>query len=100
MLDLQRNLKQKSNITNEIDIIQQNLDLITYTTSSILEDEKITDNLDLVEEMSERVQFIYISHNKISMEKSKHLMGVTMQEPGVSRMVAVDVDQAVELAAS
>ncbi len=56
--------------------------------------------IDLVEEMSERVQFIYISHNKISMEKSKHLMGVTMQEPGVSRMVAVDVDQAVELAAS
>jgi len=51
MLDLQRNLKQKSNIINEIDIIQQNLDLISYTTSSILEDEKITDNLDLVEEM-------------------------------------------------
>ena len=56
--------------------------------------------IDLVEEMSQRVQFVYISHNKISMEKSKHLMGVTMQEPGVSRMVAVDVDQAVELAAS
>ena len=56
--------------------------------------------IDLVEEMSKQVQFVYISHNKISMEKSKHLMGVTMQEPGVSRMVAVDVDQAVELAAS
>ncbi len=56
--------------------------------------------IDLVEEMSQRVQFVYISHNKISMEKSKHLMGVTMQEPGVSRMVAVNVDQAVELAAS
>ena len=56
--------------------------------------------IDLVAEMSQRVQFVYISHNKISMEKSKHLMGVTMQEPGVSRMVAVDVDQAVELAAS
>ena len=56
--------------------------------------------IDLVEEMSQRVQFVYISHNKISMEKSKHLMGVTMQEPGVSRMVAVDVDQAVELAVS
>ena len=37
---------------------------------------------------------------KISMEKSKHLMGVTMQEPGVSRMVAVDVDEAVKLSAS
>ena len=56
--------------------------------------------IDLVDEMSQRVQFVYISHNKISMEKSKHLMGVTMQEPGVSRMVAVDVDQAVEMAAS
>ena len=56
--------------------------------------------IDLVDEMSQRVQFVYITHNKISMEKSKHLMGVTMQEPGVSRMVAVDVDQAVEMAAS
>ena len=56
--------------------------------------------IDLVNEMSQRVQFVYITHNKISMEKSKHLMGVTMQEPGVSRMVAVDVDQAVEMAAS
>ena len=56
--------------------------------------------IDLVQEMSEKVQFIYITHNKISMEKSKHLMGVTMQEPGVSRMVAVDVEEAVELAAS
>ena len=56
--------------------------------------------IDLVDEMSQRVQFVYITHNKISMEKSKHLMGVTMQEPGVSRMVAVDVDQAVQMAAS
>jgi len=56
--------------------------------------------IDLVEEMSQRVQFVYISHNKIYMEKSKHLMGVKMQETGVSRMVAVDVDKAVELAAS
>ena len=56
--------------------------------------------IDLVNDMSQRVQFVYITHNKISMEKSKHLMGVTMQEPGVSRMVAVDVDQAVEMAAS
>jgi len=56
--------------------------------------------INLVEEMSAKVQFIYITHNKISMEKSKHLMGVTMQEPGVSRMVAVDVDEAVKLSAS
>lgn len=56
--------------------------------------------ISLVEEMSNKVQFVYITHNKISMEKSKHLMGVTMQEPGVSRMVAVDVEEAIRLAAS
>ena len=54
--------------------------------------------IDLVDEMSQRVQFVYITHNKISMEKSKHLMGVTMQEAGVSRMVSVDVNQALEFA--
>ena len=54
--------------------------------------------INLVEEMSSKVQFVYITHNKISMEKSKHLMGVTMQEPGVSRMVAVDIDEAIKLA--
>ena len=52
----------------------------------------------LIEEMSEKVQFIYVTHNKISMEKSKHLMGVTMQEPGVSRLVAVDMEEAFRLA--
>ena len=56
--------------------------------------------ISLVEEMSDKVQFVYITHNKISMERSKHLMGVTMQEPGVSRMVAVDVEEAVKLAAT
>ena len=55
--------------------------------------------IDLVEEMSKQVQFVYISHNKISMEKSKHLMGVTMQEPGVSRLVTVDVEEAMKMAA-
>ncbi|WP_303908682.1 chromosome segregation protein SMC [Thiohalomonas denitrificans] len=53
----------------------------------------------LVKEMSERVQFIFITHNKVTMELSGHLAGVTMHEPGVSRMVAVDVDKAIELAA-
>tara|TARA_B110000014_G_C20122144_1_gene595209 strand:+ start:215 stop:2695 length:2481 start_codon:yes stop_codon:yes gene_type:complete len=53
--------------------------------------------IDLVVEMSEKVQFIYITHNKISMEKSDHLMGVTMQEPGVSRLVSVDVNEAVQM---
>jgi chromosome segregation protein len=54
----------------------------------------------LVKEMSDRVQFIYITHNKISMEFADQLIGVTMHEPGVSRLVSVDVEQAAELAAS
>tara|TARA_R110002110_G_scaffold66978_1_gene183043 strand:+ start:138841 stop:142338 length:3498 start_codon:yes stop_codon:yes gene_type:complete len=53
----------------------------------------------MVKEMSERVQFIYITHNKISMELADQLLGVTMHEPGVSRLVTVDVDEAAELAA-
>lgn len=52
----------------------------------------------LVEEMSQKVQFIYITHNKIAMEMAKQLMGVTMHEPGVSRLVSVDVEEAVDLA--
>ena len=52
----------------------------------------------LLEEMSQTVQFIYISHNKITMEMADQLIGVTMHEPGVSRIVAVDVDEAVALA--
>lgn len=52
----------------------------------------------LVKEMSERVQFIFITHNKVTMEMAEQLMGVTMNEPGVSRLVAVDVHEAVELA--
>ena len=55
--------------------------------------------INMVEEMSNQVQFIFVTHNKISMEKSKHLIGVTMQEPGVSRLVTVDIDEAVKLAA-
>ncbi len=52
----------------------------------------------LVSEMSTSVQFIYITHNKIAMEMATHLTGVTMAEPGVSRMVAVDVEQALAIA--
>jgi chromosome segregation protein len=54
----------------------------------------------MVKEMSEKVQFIFITHNKITMEQADQLMGVTMHEPGVSRLVTVDVDEAAELAAS
>ncbi|WP_027150459.1 chromosome segregation protein SMC [Methylobacter tundripaludum] len=52
----------------------------------------------MVEEMSASVQFLYISHNKVTMEIAKQLAGVTMKEPGVSRMVAVDIEEAVSLA--
>ena len=54
----------------------------------------------MVEQMSDQVQFIYISHNKIAMEMAHQLMGVTMHEPGVSRMVTVDVEEAAELASA
>jgi len=52
----------------------------------------------LVKSMSDEVQFIFITHNKITMEIANQLMGVTMHEPGVSRLVSVDVDEAVEMA--
>ena len=54
--------------------------------------------ISMVEEMSKKIQFIYITHNKISMERSKHLMGITMEEAGVSRLVSVDVEEALSLA--
>jgi chromosome segregation protein len=54
---------------------------------------------DIVREMSARVQFIFITHNKTTMELAAQLLGVTMHEPGVSRLVAVDVEEAVRLAA-
>lgn len=50
--------------------------------------------------MSKAVQFIIITHNKTTMEMTKQLTGVTMNEPGVSRLVAVDIDEAVKLVAS
>ncbi|MBU2707084.1 chromosome segregation protein SMC [Zooshikella marina] len=53
----------------------------------------------MVKEMSSSVQFIYITHNKIAMEAANQMMGVTMHEPGVSRLVAVDIEQAAALAA-
>ena len=51
----------------------------------------------MVKEMSANVQFIYITHNKTTMEMSDHLCGVTMKEPGVSRIVDVDIHEAVEM---
>ncbi len=52
----------------------------------------------LVTEMSRGTQFLFISHNKIAMEMAEQLIGVTMQEQGVSRIVAVDMEAAVSLA--
>lgn len=52
----------------------------------------------LVTSMSRETQFLYISHNKIAMEMAEQLIGVTMQEQGVSRIVAVDMESAVSMA--
>jgi len=52
---------------------------------------------ELVKRMSEASQFLFISHNKITMEMAQQLLGITMQEPGVSRVVAVDIDEAMKL---
>ena len=64
-----------------------------------LDDANVGRFCNLVSEMAERVQFIYITHNKIAMEMARTLMGVTMHEAGVSRLVSVDVEEAAELAA-
>jgi chromosome segregation protein len=52
----------------------------------------------MVREMSEKVQFIFVSHNKATMEAATQLCGVTMREPGVSRLVQVDLAEAAKLA--
>ncbi len=52
----------------------------------------------LVKKMSDRVQFIFITHNKTTMELAENLIGVTMREPGISRLVSVDVNEAARLA--
>jgi chromosome segregation protein len=51
----------------------------------------------MVREMSEKVQFIFVSHNKATMEAAHQLCGVTMREPGVSRLVQVDLAEASKL---
>ena len=60
----------------------------------------VADVIGIDSEMSAKVQFIFVTHNKISMEKSSHLLGVTMRDLGVSKVVSVDVEQAMELAQS
>ena len=63
-----------------------------------LDEHNIERFCELLKHMSERVQFILITHNKTSMEYMDNLIGVTMQEPGVSRLVSVDVESAAKLA--
>jgi chromosome segregation protein len=63
-----------------------------------LDDANVVRFCNLVKSMSEKTQFIFISHNKLAIEMGQHLMGVTMHEPGVSRLVSVNVEEAVSLA--
>jgi chromosome segregation protein len=65
-----------------------------------LDDTNVGRFSNLVKSMSDEVQFIFITHNKITMEIANQLLGVTMHEAGVSRLVSVDVDEAVEMAQS
>jgi chromosome segregation protein len=63
-----------------------------------LDDANVVRFCNLVKTMAEKTQFIFISHNKLAIEMAKHLMGVTMHEPGVSRLVSVNVEEAISLA--
>ena len=65
-----------------------------------LDDANVDRFCEIVKEMAEKVQFVFITHNKGTMEMARQLTGVTMQEPGVSRLVSVDLDEAVKMAAS
>ncbi len=63
-----------------------------------LDDANVGRFSDMVREMSEQVQFVMVTHNKVTMEVAHQMLGVTMREPGVSRLVSVDLDRAVEMA--
>lgn len=63
-----------------------------------LDDANVSRYCELIKEMSKQVQFIFISHNKVAIEMAEQLTGVTMKEPGVSRLVAVDIEQAIAMA--
>lgn len=64
-----------------------------------LDDANVGRFTEMVKEMSDTVQFIVVTHNKVTMEAAHQMLGVTMREPGVSRLVSVDLDKAVALAA-
>ncbi len=63
-----------------------------------LDDANVGRFSEMVREMSEQVQFLIVTHNKVTMEVTHQMLGVTMREPGVSRLVSVDLDRAVALA--
>jgi chromosome segregation protein len=65
-----------------------------------LDDTNVGRFSELVRKMSTEIQFIFITHNKITMEIAQQLLGVTMHEAGVSRLVSVDMDEAIQIAAS
>ena len=65
-----------------------------------LDDANVARYCEIVRSMSEKVQFVFITHNKVTMEMARQLIGITMEEPGVSRLVTVDLDEAVKIAAS
>ena len=67
---------------------------------SPLDDTNVLRFCEIVKEMSDVVQFVFITHNKVTMEMARQLTGVTMEEPGVSRLVSVDLDAAVKMVAS
>jgi chromosome segregation protein len=52
---------------------------------------------EMVKRMSAQTQFLFITHNKITMEMARQLVGVTMQEQGVSRVVEVDIEEALRM---
>ena len=65
-----------------------------------LDDANVVRLARLLQTMSQRIQFICVTHNKITMEITEQLVGVTMQEAGVSRLVTVNMEEAVEMAAA
>ena len=65
-----------------------------------LDDANVVRLSKMLQSMSKTVQFICVTHNKITMEIAEQLVGVTMQEAGVSRLVSVNMEEAVEMAAA
>ncbi len=63
-----------------------------------LDDSNVVRFCNLLKEMAKEVQFLYISHNKVAIEMADHLIGVTMREAGVSRLVSVDIEAAMDMA--